>query len=124
MTILTVYPRLVLSVLTAYVLTLVIAGCGNVGIAQDALVENPDAEAFLTRVGAACGDLHLGDASIAYLMQSQDDTDFVDLTTMLWSGQINRDQYASELASFYPGTDGARVAGCVAGQMRVVEGDR
>ncbi len=102
---------------TLFCLALWISGCGTQGFAPDALVENPGAEAFLTQVGKACGDINLGAATIAYRLQSQDDVYFVDETTKLWYGDISRAQYRDDISAFYPAGDSPRAVDCVIRQL-------
>jgi hypothetical protein len=98
-------------------LTLCLAGCGANGFAPDALVENPGANAFLTQVGKACGDLNMGTATVAELIQSQDDVYFVDETTKLWFGDVSRAQYADDMSGFYPVGDSSRAVTCIVRQL-------
>ena len=100
-----------------FCMALLISGCGTQGFAPDALVENPGAEAFLTQVGKACGDINLGTATIAYRLQSQDDVYFVDDTTKLWYGDISRAQYRDDISAFYPAGDSPRAVDCVLRQL-------
>ena len=100
-----------------FCMALLISGCGTQGFAPDALVENPGAEAFLTQVGKACGDINLGAATIAYRLQSQDDVYFVDETTKLWYGDISRTQYRDDISAFYPAGDSPRAVDCVLRQL-------
>ena len=98
-------------------LTLSLGGCGTQGFAPDALVENPGANAFLTQVNKACGDMNLGRATIAWLIQSQDDVYFVDETTKLYFGDISKAQYASDISGFYPVGDSSRALACIYQQL-------
>jgi hypothetical protein len=98
-------------------LALCLAGCGARGFAPDSLVEDPGANAFLTQVGKACGDLNLGTATVAALIQSQDDAYFVDETTKLWFGDVSRAQYADDMSAFYPVGDSSRAVECIFQQL-------
>jgi hypothetical protein len=85
-------------------------GCGSVGFAPDALVESPQADAFLNRVAKDCGRLRIGDQTVAYLLDvNNSDTYFVDETTKLFFGDVSGEQYASDINAFYP-TDANRPA--------------
>jgi hypothetical protein len=98
-------------------LTLSLGGCGTQGFAPDALVENPGANAFLTQVGKACGNMNLGTATIAWLIQSQDDVYFVDETTKLYFGDVSKAQYASDMSAFYPVGEHSRTLACIYQQL-------
>jgi hypothetical protein len=96
---------------------LTLGGCGTQGFAPDALVENPGANAFITQVGKACGDMNLGTATIAWLIQSQDDVYFVDETTKLYFGDVSKAQYASDISAFYPVGEHSRTLACIYQQL-------
>jgi hypothetical protein len=92
-------------------------GCGTQGFAPDALVPNRGVDAFLDRIGKACGDLNLGSGTVAYRLQNQDDVYFVDESSKLWSGDVTLAQYADDISSFYPGGDTVKVVACVERQL-------
>lgn len=94
-----------------------LAGCGARGFAPDSVVENPGANAFLTQVGKACGEMNLGTATINVLLQSQDDVYFVDETTKLYFGDVSRAQYADDMSGFYPIGEGSRTLECIYRQL-------
>jgi hypothetical protein len=94
-----------------------LAGCGKEGFVRDSVVENPGANAFLTQVGKACGDLNVGTATIDWLLQSQDDVYFVDLTSKLYFGDVSRSKYTEDMSSFYPVGDSSRAVECIFQQL-------
>jgi hypothetical protein len=94
-----------------------LAGCGARGFAPDSVVENPGAQAFIAQVNKQCGDLNLGTATIAWLIQSQDDVYFVDETTKLYFGEVSKAQYADDMSSFYPVGEGSRSLECIFQQL-------
>jgi hypothetical protein len=110
--------------LPLFALALSLSGCGTRGFAPDAVVENPGAEAFLTQVGRACGNLNLGPADINALLQSQDDVYFVDETTKLWFGEVSKAQYADDLSGFYPGGSTPRAITCIVAQLPAAPAQR
>lgn len=83
-------------------LALGLSGCGGNLMAPDPLVENPEADAFLTRIGKECADYSIGTNPLNYLIQEGDDDYFIDITTKLYFGRISRKQYASDINAFYP----------------------
>jgi hypothetical protein len=94
-----------------------LAGCGTEGFVRDSLVEDPGANAFLTQVGKQCGDRNVGTATIAWLLQNQDDVYFVDLTSKLYFGDVSKGKYADDLSAFYPVGDTSRAVECVVQQL-------
>jgi hypothetical protein len=94
-----------------------LAGCGKEGFVRDSVVEDPAANAFLTQVGKQCGNLNVGTADIAWLLRSQDDIYFVDLTTKLFLGDMTRAKYKEDINSFYPVGDSSRAVECVFQQL-------
>jgi hypothetical protein len=94
-----------------------LAGCGKEGFVRDSLVEDPGANAFLTQVGKQCGNLNVGTGTIAWLLQSQDDVYFVDLTSKLYFGDVSRAKYADDLSAFYPVGDSSRAVECIVQQL-------
>ncbi|MGA7980538.1 MAG: hypothetical protein WCA32_09945 [Chromatiaceae bacterium] len=84
-------------------LALIAVGCGRVGFAPDALVENPGADKFLNLLGSECGKQKIGDQTVEYLLGvNSNDTYFVDETTKLYFGDVSRQQYASDINASYP----------------------
>jgi hypothetical protein len=79
-----------------------LAGCGKESFVRDSLVEDPAASAFLTQVGKECGDLNVGTGTINWLLESQDDVYFVDLTSKLFFGDMTRAKYRDDINAFYP----------------------
>jgi hypothetical protein len=94
-----------------------LAGCGKEGFVRDSVVEDPAANAFLTQVGKQCGNLNVGTGTINWLLQSQDDIYFVDLTTKLFLGDMTRAKYKEDINSFYPVGDSSRAVECIFGQL-------
>ncbi len=94
-----------------------LAGCGAQGFVRDSVVEDPGAQAFLDKVNQQCGDLNLGTATIAWLIQSQDDVYFVDETSKLYFGDVSRAQYEDDMSSFYPVGEGSRAIPCIFEQL-------
>jgi len=98
-------------------LAVALAGCGKEGFVRDSVVEDPAANAFLTQVGKQCGNLNVGTGTINWLLQSQDDIYFVDLTTKLFLGDMTRAKYKEDINSFYPVGDSSRAVECIFGQL-------
>ena len=94
-----------------------LAGCGKEGFVRDSVAEDPAANAFLTQVGKQCGNLNVGTGTINWLLQSQDDIYFVDLTTKLFLGDMTRAKYKDDINSFYPVGESSRAVECIFGQL-------
>jgi hypothetical protein len=94
-----------------------LAGCGKEGFVRDSLVEDPAASAFLTQVGKECGDLNVGTGTINWLLESQDDVYFVDLTSKLFFGDMSRAKYQDDINAFYPVGDSSRAVECIFRQL-------
>jgi len=95
--------------LGALVGVLVFAGCSNNAVLTDRVVENRGAEAFLDQIAQNCGTLSVGNQQLKYLLdQSSDDIYFVDETSKLYFGRVDRHTYSADINAFYPtGTDQA-----------------
>ena len=59
----------------------------------------------------------MGTGTIAWLLQSQDDVYFVDLTSKLYFGDVSRAKYAEDLSAFYPVGDSSRAVACIVRQL-------
>ncbi|MEJ2327859.1 MAG: hypothetical protein P8Y27_16560 [Chromatiaceae bacterium] len=94
--------------------TAMLAACGRVGFAPDALMENPGADQFLNVIGSACGSQRIGDQSLAFLLSvNSNDTYFIDETTKLYFGDVSRQQYASDINAQYPSDTNQGAIDCV-----------
>jgi hypothetical protein len=95
-----------------------LAGCGTDGFAPDALIENPGADAFLTRVGQACGKESVGNQPLNWLLStSNDDTTLVDTTSKLYLGTFTRAQYRDAINDFYPTGTNQPALNCIVGLL-------
>lgn len=96
----------------------VLAGCGSNPMLSDRLEENKGAEAFLDRVEKNCGKLSLGNQPVDYLLsENSDDTYFVDESSKLYFGRVDRKAYSADINSFYPGGADQRVLDCIFRQL-------
>ena len=98
-------------------LIVALTGCGKEGFVRDSVVEDPAANAFLTQVGRECGNLNVGTGTINWLLESQDDVYFVDLTSKLFFGDMSKAKYAEDINSFYPVGDSSRAVQCIFQQL-------
>jgi hypothetical protein len=90
---------------------------GNPAIA-DRLVENRGAEAFLDRIAKNCGKLSVGNQQLDYLLdQDSDDTYFVDETSKLYFGRVDKAAYSSDINSFYPTDTNGSALDCIFAQL-------
>ena len=94
--------------------TALLVGCGRVGFAPNALIENQGANQFLNVIGSACGSQRIGDQSLAFLLSvNSNDTYFIDETSKLYFGDVSRRQYASDINAQYPSDTNQGAIDCV-----------
>jgi len=104
-------------VVVAMTASLGLAGCSSPAL-DDRFIENPGAEAFLDRIAHHCGKISLGDQPIDYLLENNsDDTFFVDETSKLYFGNVDRPTYASDINAFYPTDRNQRALDCIFAQL-------
>jgi hypothetical protein len=97
---------------------LALGGCAGNAVLSDRLVEDPGAEAFLDRIEQQCGGLSLGNQQLRYLLSADsDDTYFVDATSKLYLGGVDRASYASGIDSFYPSGRNQEALQCIFAQL-------
>lgn len=96
----------------------VLAGCNTSPVISDRLEENKGAEAFLDRVAKNCGKLSLGNQPVDYLLdENSDDTYFIDESSKLYFGKVDRDTYSADINSFYPTGSNQHTLRCVFEQL-------
>jgi len=113
-----------ISTLAAVLLAMALSGCGGSLIAPDSLDEAPGDEAFMDRIVQACGKLDIGRQPLNYLVQVEDgdaNIYFVDQTSRLYFGRIDRQTYASNVNVFLPG-DNQSVLKCIFAELDQVRG--
>ena len=82
---------------------LALSGCASDPVVSDRIVENKGAEAFLDRIAQNCGTLAVGNQPIKYLLDvNSDDTYFVDESSKLYFGRVEKDTYSTDINAFYP----------------------
>ena len=97
--------------------TLGLAACGN-PVVDDRVVENSGAEAFLDRIAKNCGSLSVGNQPLNYLLdQSNDDTYFVDESSKLYFGRVDKAAFATDINAFYPTGTNQRALDCIFEQL-------
>jgi hypothetical protein len=97
--------------------TLGLAACGN-PVVDDRVVENKGAEAFLDRIAQNCGKLSVGNQQLNYLLdQSNDDTYFVDESSKLYFGRVDKAAYATDINAFYPTDTNQPALDCIFKQL-------
>jgi hypothetical protein len=95
-----------------------LAGCAGNPAISDRLVEDPGAQAFLDKVEQNCGTLSVGGQQLKYLLSiSSDDTYFIDESSKLYFGRVDRATYASDIEAFYPGGDSQAALDCIFEQL-------
>ena len=103
---------------------LALAGCGGSLIAPDSLVEDRGDEAFVDQLVAACGQRELGRQPLNYLVQVETgdaNIYFIDQTSKLYFGRVDRQGYASNLNTFLPG-DNQDALKCIFAQLDQLPG--
>lgn len=99
------------------VLPLLMAGCGTPPLAPESSTADPQARAFLMQVREQCGDLTLGQASIAWLLEGQHDPNFVNQTIKLQEGSLSKAEYTEAMSNFYPIDPGSDALACIYEQL-------
>jgi len=96
-----------------------LSACGGANPAiADRLVESRGAEAFLDRIAKNCGKLSVGNQQLDYLLdESSDDTYFVDETSKLYFGRVDKAAYSADLNSFYPTDTNGPALDCIFAQL-------
>ena len=97
---------------------LALTGCGTDAAVSDRLVENQGAEAFLDQVQNKCGTLYLGNNQIRDLLDgSVDDTYFIDETSKLYFGKVDKQGYSGDINAFYPADRNKKALDCIFQQL-------
>ncbi|WP_242467378.1 hypothetical protein [Thiocapsa imhoffii] len=97
---------------------LALSGCGGDLIAPDSLFETPGAEAFYNQIADVCGHLSVGNQPLNYLINvSDDNVYFLDETSKLYFGRIDRSTYATDLNGFYPTGTNTAALNCIFEQL-------
>ncbi len=112
------------STLAAVLVALALSGCGGTLVAPDSLDEAPGDEAFMDRIVQACGKLDIGRQPLNYLVQVESgdaNIEFLDETSKLYFGRIDRHTYASSINTFLPG-DNQPVLDCILAELDRVPG--
>jgi hypothetical protein len=110
--------------LIALLASLALAGCGGSLVAPDSLDEAPGDDAFVDQIVKACGKLEMGRQPLSYLVQVETgdaSIDFIDQTSKLYYGRIDREGYASHLNTFLPGDNGPALK-CIFAQLDQLPG--
>lgn len=97
---------------------LVLTGCGTDPAVSDRLVENKGAEGFLNQVEDNCGTLYLGNNQLRDLLDgSIDDSYFIDETSKLYFGKVDKKGYAGDINAFYPADRNQKALDCIFQQL-------
>ncbi|MFB1485779.1 MULTISPECIES: hypothetical protein [unclassified Thiocapsa] len=102
------------------VVILALFGCGGNLVAPDSLIEKPGVEGFYNQIAAACGHLNLGNQPLNYVINisNGDDNDyFLDETSKLYYGRIDRTTYATDINSFFPTGTNTPALNCIYAQL-------
>jgi hypothetical protein len=104
----------------AGVVVLTVSGCGGNLVAPDSLIEKPGVEGFYNQIADACGHHSLGNQPLNYLINisSGDDNDyFLDETSKLYYGRIDRTTYATDINGFFPTDTNTPALNCIYAQL-------
>jgi hypothetical protein len=102
----------------ALVGTTALTGCAGDPALSDRFVENKGAEAFLDRIEQNCGTLSVGNQQLKYLLSvNSDDTYFVDETSKLYFGRVEKDAYSTDINAFYPTGTNQAALDCIFQQL-------
>lgn len=94
-----------------------LTGCGN-PVLSDRFVENKGAEAFLDRVAKNCGKLTIGRQQLGYLLDmNSNDIYFIDVSSKLYFGRVDRNTFSSDINAFYPTGDNQAALDCIFYQL-------
>jgi hypothetical protein len=99
---------------------LMLSGCQGGLVAPDAVVEKPGVEAFYNQIANACGHHSLGNQPLNYLINisNSDDNDyFLDETSKLYYGRIDRSTYATDINGFFPTDANQPALNCIFAQL-------
>ncbi|NCC27461.1 MAG: hypothetical protein EOM22_04705 [Gammaproteobacteria bacterium] len=102
------------------VVLLTVSGCGGNLVAPDSLIEKPGVEGFYNQIADACGHHSLGNQPLNYLINisSGDDNDyFLDETSKLYYGRIDRTTYATDINGFFPTDTNTPALNCIYAQL-------
>lgn len=97
-----------------------LSGCGGDLVAPDSVIEKPGVEAFYNQIATACGHHSLGNQPLNYLINisNGDDNDyFLDETSKLYFGRIDRSTYTTDLNGFFPTDTNAPAINCIFAQL-------
>jgi hypothetical protein len=95
-----------------------ISGCGGDLVAPDSVVEDPGVEAFYNRIADACGHHSLGNRPLNDLINVGDDNVyFLDETSKLYFGRVDRTIYANDINAFFPGGTNTPALSCIFAQL-------
>jgi len=109
-------PRIPL--LGALIAAAVLPACGGNPALSDRFVENKGAEGFLDRIAQSCGTLSVGNQQLKYLLdEDSDDTYFVDESSKLYFGRVDKGAYATDINAFYPGGRNQPALDCIFAQL-------
>jgi hypothetical protein len=104
----------------AGIVVLMISGCGGDLVAPDSLIEKPGVEGFYNQIADACGHHSLGNQPLNYLINisTGDDNDyFLDETSKLYYGRIDRTTYATDINGFFPTDTNTPALNCIYAQL-------
>ncbi|RKT45855.1 hypothetical protein [Thiocapsa rosea] len=102
------------------VVMLALSGCGGDLVAPDSLIEKPGVEGFYNQIANACGHHSLGNQPLNYLINISDGDGndyFLDETSKLYYGRIDRTTYATDINGFFPTGTNTPALNCIYAQL-------
>jgi hypothetical protein len=106
------------SFLLAAAAALILHACGGDVMAPDAVIPNQGVDKYLDRVANNCGNLELGNQTVAYLLDvNNNDAYFVDISSKLYFDRVTETQYREDINSQYPTGTNQRALDCIIAQL-------
>lgn len=95
-----------------------LSACAGDPALSDRIIENQGAEGFLDRIAQNCGKLSVGNQQLDYLInESDDNTYFIDESSKLYFGKVDRATYSTDINAFFPTDRNQPALDCIFEQL-------
>jgi hypothetical protein len=95
-----------------------LSACRPGTVAADHRLGESSGRAFLHRVDRSCANLGIGDETVGYALDlNDDDARFLDLTAKLFFGEVTKATYTRTINAFYPGVANSTALECIFSQL-------